>query len=1132
PCVRLEAGRVSREDMDRELSRLAVWSRSRKVAGFRRGSGVKPAGQAERERFDAFVYEEAHFPWRLEFRRRRREPGRAGRGGVDGQDAHGGGGSGKVVASTKEGATRGLDPLEGGSLRCRGRPLATRGPALTFTVFREEGWTLDGGRTFTVRVEEEEDGAGERAGGEGEGNDEDGRSPAAVPEAVSAELSLSPQRAVLPGSRNSDARVSASINNSTTTTTTSSSSGGRVADNGGDGVDMAAVGRDGDNAGTDRALDDAAAGVAGRGTGTGAPGEDIDPLRLLCLPPGAASMVRRRHLRLESDGPVPVAAATGFPGNRRNDGQHAGRRVGVVCGDSGVGVGGVNTNGGVGVGGGIDVDGGSVHVGGGLDVGDVVDEETSVEVGAGGRNTRREGEERVTLVLSDNGASAGALGQGYHCRHLLAGLVPDAFRLVKERIFSVARVEYARLYGLRKATPPVGSVITRAPPGGERPESDVVTSVVEEEFDVPWWEGGGDGGGAKGGARQEEEAGAMEDPGGETRSGNAGSEARGRGGGSEEDGDGEESDGDFSLEEEEEEEDVKVEVAGAGPKKRSGLPLAMAAAETAAGAAAKDLEEEGPVDDEDHISASSRRRTGEDAASADERPRRQRTEDGDGARRGGDGGNADGRANGGTDDEGDSNIRMEASELAVGPTPGSGALTCRLREFVRTPAFLSWVQELRRPGDLDSGGLWRAWSDGGGDERCRGSTVGRGGGNGAPKSGTSVVGEGREDAAPVACAGDRGEGEGRGGGSNRRDPFVFCARFKDETAGNLRWSCDTCVLKRKDCDGNDPCARCCRRRGGKCTRTLSSKDIRSTVTIPAFPAAAGDGRGTLRVGIKDAASRLLPSWDRRNADAPDQGVSGPCFSSAVSRLLRGAPAPEPAPPLPMSPSPSPSLPLSPFHSRRRCLPMPRLTQHILTDRAQILKLHADWRSAAQNRGKGTGTEEEEGRRRLVAGKGVDAGGGVALEGTMSVEEKEEDGDDASGGDDCGSGGWSASQQREEDEEGAGEGGDRRAEEGDERSGGSERVAVVSDAKEWRMPPTCYVCHLPLASMCECTAGSLDVERQFWDHRVAVVAGRPLKVDLGMQEYSEDRFFGDVVPTRGSVARHRLQPGTTHRVSEE
>ncbi|CAN0427208.1 unnamed protein product, partial [Ectocarpus sp. 8 AP-2014] len=63
PRVRLEAGRVSREDMDRELFRLAVWSRSRKVAGFRRGSGVKPAGQAERERFDAFVYEEAHFPW-------------------------------------------------------------------------------------------------------------------------------------------------------------------------------------------------------------------------------------------------------------------------------------------------------------------------------------------------------------------------------------------------------------------------------------------------------------------------------------------------------------------------------------------------------------------------------------------------------------------------------------------------------------------------------------------------------------------------------------------------------------------------------------------------------------------------------------------------------------------------------------------------------------------------------------------------------------------------------------------------------------------------------------------------------------------------------------------------------------
>lgn len=57
-------------------------------------------------------------------------------------------------------------------------------------------------------------------------------------------------------------------------------------------------------------------------------------------------------------------------------------------------------------------------------------------------------------------------------------------------------------------------------------------------------------------------------------------------------------------------------------------------------------------------------------------------------------------------------------------------------------------------------------------------------------------------------------------------------------------------------------------------------------------------------------------------------------------------------------------------------------------------------------------------------------------------------------------------------------------------------------------------------------------RQFWDHRVAVVAGRPLQVDLGMQEYNEVRFFAGAVPTRDSVARHRLQQGTTHRVSDE
>lgn len=138
--------------------------------------------------------------------------------------------------------------------------------------------------------------------------------------------------------------------------------------------------------------------------------------------------------------------------------------------------------------------------------------------------------------------------------------------------------------------------------------------------------------------------------------------------------------------------------------------------------------------------------------------------------------------------------------------------------------------------------------------------------------------------------------------------------------------------------------------------------------------------------------------------------------------------------------------------------MPRLAQHILTDKAQILKLHADWRSASQNRGKDAGIEEKEGRGRLVAGKGVEPDSGGALE-TVSVEEKEDGGDDASGDDDdCGSGGRYTSQQREEDEEGTGEGGGSRA------------------LKEWRMPPTCYVCHLPLASTCECTAGSLDVEK--------------------------------------------------------
>ncbi|CAM9564803.1 unnamed protein product, partial [Ectocarpus sp. 4 AP-2014] len=84
-----------------------------------------------------------------------------------------------------------------------------------------------------------------------------------------------------------------------------------------------------------------------------------------------------------------------------------------------------------------------------------------------------------------------------------------------------------------------------------------------------------------------------------------------------------------------------------------------------------------------------------------------------------------------------------------------------------------------------------------------------------------------------------------------------------------------------------------------------------------------------------------------------------------------------------------------------------------------------------------------------------------------------------------------------------------------RKGGSstwgkdERVAGM---KEWRVPPTCYSCHLPFAPACD---------GQFWEQRVAVVAGRPSQIPLGMLEYDRARIASDeVTPKRDTIDEYR------------
>ncbi|CAM9532022.1 unnamed protein product, partial [Hapterophycus canaliculatus] len=297
------------------------------------------------------------------------------------------------------------------------------------------------------------------------------------------------------------------------------------------------------------------------------------------------------------------------------------------------------------------------------------------------------------------------------------------------------------------------------------------------------------------------------------------------------------------------------------------------------------------------------------------------------------------------------------------------------------------------------------------------------------------------------------------------------------------------------------------------------------VAVPAFPGDDGGGGGwereALRREIKNAACRLLPSWDlRSHGGERAKKMLGSSFPAAVSRLLRGAPAPKP------TPTSSPLL-----HGRRRCPPMPDGVQNALTLDANMRRRHREWdayqakrANADRNKRKAEGARARAGKR--PAGGGVGSGG----DGGGSGASERVGGDGCDRDDGVGDG----------DEEADGTVGlvgsrvpKRRSEAQQRATGTSAGAGAGKDkvgAREWRMPPTCYVCHLPLASVCECTASSLDVERQFWEQRVAVAAGRPLQIDLGMPEYRDDRIHGAEIK-REEIAQHR-RGAVTHRFRME
>ncbi|CAM9365863.1 unnamed protein product, partial [Ectocarpus sp. 12 AP-2014] len=163
---------------------------------------------------------------------------------------------------------------------------------------------------------------------------------------------------------------------------------------------------------------------------------------------------------------------------------------------------------------------------------------------------------------------------------------------------------------------------------------------------------------------------------------------------------------------------------------------------------------------------------------------------------------------------GTGNLLRDTHEPAAEPVPWSGVLAERVREFVRTPAFVSWVNEQRRADASAALSYASSFVDGAccsSDEWVDGV---RAGGRNRPVVGGAGDGDG---------AGRAGDG-GVGGCGRERDPFVLFACFKDEVRVPSRANLKYCTRRREDCDGATPSERC-RRLSLTCVHTLPAREL-------------------------------------------------------------------------------------------------------------------------------------------------------------------------------------------------------------------------------------------------------------------------------------------------------------------
>lgn len=284
--------------------------------------------------------------------------------------------------------------------------------------------------------------------------------------------------------------------------------------------------------------------------------------------------------------------------------------------------------------------------------------------GSAGGRVQLEGEERVVLPLVLDGPGGSGGGSGH--QHLLTGLAPPAVRLVKERVYAMARVQYACLYGLCPPASSAAGVVGVASEAVPKPAPEPALTLASPSVFI--------------------ECGIASEGGSSVMKAATGRSAGGR--------EFIKSEGTCS---------VSLEGVGdeeLGPGKPGSEGAGMRKRQRGGGRSAS-------IEDGDVGIRPQEEGLGEVRVCG-------QASRGFGLA----GGKGKGRSESRTDRTGGGKERDTA--IAVSNRPGSGALTAKLRKVIRSEAFLSWVRELRRrSGTLATGrdGAW-AYGDGGGKEEA------------------------------------------------------------------------------------------------------------------------------------------------------------------------------------------------------------------------------------------------------------------------------------------------------------------------------------------------------------------------------------------------------------------------------